>query len=44
MSVIGNFELRRVYDGIVGSKEGKADGEEESEANGGGETSIQAIL
>jgi hypothetical protein len=40
MSIIGNIELRRVYDGIVGSKEGEANGEEESEANGGGETGI----
>lgn len=44
MFVIGNLELRRVDDGVVGSKEGEADGEEESEANRGGEGSINTIL
>jgi len=44
MFIIGNLELRRVYDGIVGSKKGEADGEEKSEANGGGKTGIETLL
>jgi len=33
MSIVGDFELWGVYDGIVGSKKGETDGEEEREAD-----------
>lgn len=31
MFLIGDFELRGIYDGIIGTKKGEADGEEEGE-------------
>ena len=33
MFFVGDFELGRIYDGVVGSKEGESDGEEEGKAN-----------
>ena len=32
MFLVGDFELRSIYDGIVGSKEGKSNGKQEGEA------------
>jgi hypothetical protein len=44
MFIVGDFELWSVYDGIVGSKKGETDGEEEGEANRCTQTCVDGIL
>jgi hypothetical protein len=44
MLVICDLELWRVYDGVVGSKEGESDGKQKCESYGYTQTSIYGIL